>query len=172
VWIGRLEPFFVFCGAILLTAWFLNLLANPAYYGFLGEGAARWPTVSHVVLGIGNILFGLILGYLFGVKGVVVGFALALILASMTVSHAYRRQHQVRFAALVQRGSLSFLTATTVAAAIVWVILRVPPLAQRDGIALIVGPLVYVALVAVPVWRNPTLRETFEWLRSSRGNDD
>ncbi len=172
VWIGRYEPFFVYSGGILLGAWFLNLLANPAYYGFLGEGLARWPTIAHLIIGIGNVILGGILGFVLGAHGVIVGYAAALLVASAAVSWAYRKKHRVPLADLLSAASLQFAIATVLAGAMAFGSSRVTFVAERPVAALLLAALVYTAIMAVPVAKNPVLRDVIRWARRQDPSND
>ena len=38
LWIGRLEPLFLFFSVVLVLGWFANVMATPAYFANLGGG--------------------------------------------------------------------------------------------------------------------------------------
>ncbi len=75
---------------LLLGAWSVNLLSNPAYNEFAGRGTLGPNVTSHLVLAAANLLLGMLLGRLFGGFGVALAFALALVLGSLTTIGLYR----------------------------------------------------------------------------------
>lgn len=90
LWIGVFVPEFVTIAVALAGAWYTNSLSAPAYFAFLGLGTLRWVTVSHLVMGIANLVLGLTLGYWFGWGGVIAGFVISLVMGSLITVCAYR----------------------------------------------------------------------------------
>ena len=62
LWIGAYENNFVLFAMVLTVAWFLNILISPAYFANLGTGHLLWNTVGHVVIGVLNLILGVVLG--------------------------------------------------------------------------------------------------------------
>ena len=93
LWIGAYESTFVFFAMVLTVAWFLNILISPAYFANLGTGQLLWNTVGHVVIGVLNLILGVVLGLLYGGMGVVWGWAAALIIGSGLILLSYNAGH-------------------------------------------------------------------------------
>jgi O-antigen/teichoic acid export membrane protein len=82
---------------ILTVAWFLNTLMSPAYFANLGTGELRWNTGGHVAIGVLNFLLGVSLGLLYGGIGVVLAWALALLIGSGFILFSYHIGHRIPF---------------------------------------------------------------------------
>lgn len=117
VWIGYYEDTFVIFTMILAVAWFFNLLIYPAYFTNQGTGQLLWNTVTHVAVGVLNLIFGLILGTLYGGMGVVAACALALIAGGSLVVIFYHRDHRIPMRELVPQDSPLLFLAVAVGAA-------------------------------------------------------
>ena len=107
LWIGTYNPTFVTFSVLLFIGWFLNLLAGPAYFANMGTGDLRWNVISHVVNGLLNLGLGVLLGWLFGGTGVVIGFVAALILASAVIAFTYESKHRVGVRQLFESTTLA-----------------------------------------------------------------
>ncbi len=92
VWIGRIESVFVYSSAVLSIGWCLNTLIVPAYMMNLGTGDLRWNTISHLIIGFVNTLFGWILSRFYGAEGAIVGWSLALSLGSIGLLYGFHKQ--------------------------------------------------------------------------------
>lgn len=104
VWIGRQEPLFCSFGVLLGVGWFFNVLAGPAYVGYLGIGDLRWNVVGHITIGILTIALGFLGGLLYKGTGVVVGWVVSLISGSVLIIFSYNRQHKVSLGTLLPSG--------------------------------------------------------------------
>lgn len=78
--------------AMLLAAWGVNLLSNPAYNEFAGRGTLGPNVVSHLVLALANVGLAVLMGGLFGGIGVVGAFAGALVLSSLVTLGLYHKR--------------------------------------------------------------------------------
>lgn len=109
IWFGRYEPQFVALALALVVAWYANGLTTPTYFAYLGEGRLRWITVSHIALGVGNAILGLILGPMFGWPGVTAAFVLSLTVGSLVPVWTYHREHRLRLHQMLSRQDLVLL---------------------------------------------------------------
>jgi O-antigen/teichoic acid export membrane protein len=89
IWIQEVEPVFVVSASLLYVGWFLNLMANPAYFANLGSGALYWNVVAHLGMGGVNVLAGYVLGSLFGWLAVVGVLALSIIGGGVSARAGY-----------------------------------------------------------------------------------
>lgn len=103
VWIGRMEPIFVWAMVWLCAGWLLNTLAVPAYFASLGTGEMRVNVVSHVVMTISNILLAIHLGKIAGGLGVVAGWAIALGVGGVSLNLLYCNQKSIALGSLISR---------------------------------------------------------------------
>jgi O-antigen/teichoic acid export membrane protein len=83
--VGHVDSFLVGTGVLLTLAWFVNTLSAPAYFTLLGQGAARWNLLGHVVTGLLTAMLCSLLGRWYGGAGVSVGYAIAIAAGSMVV---------------------------------------------------------------------------------------
>ena len=67
---------------ILIIAWCLNTIAAPAYFFNMGDGRVWHNTKTHIIIGVLNILLGVLLGYFYGWPGALLGTSLAIIIGS------------------------------------------------------------------------------------------
>ena len=67
---------------IFAVAWGFNTFTGPAYFINMGTGQVRWNTISHVLMGILNVLLCWVLGARFAAEGVVFSYAIALVVPS------------------------------------------------------------------------------------------
>lgn len=110
VWLADgYHPMFMGFAVILLAAWFLNLLSNPAYYANLGTGELRWNVIAHIAIGGLNVVLGMLLGYAFGAYGVVAAFALALLIGSSITAVSYHVLYNIRLHQLLETSQLMLL---------------------------------------------------------------
>jgi O-antigen/teichoic acid export membrane protein len=94
LWIGSYERQFIIMTIYATVAWYINSVTAPAYFAYLGQGKLRWITMAHIVMGIVNLLGGLVLGNFFGWHGVITAFAVALVLGSVIPVWMYHREHR------------------------------------------------------------------------------
>ena len=82
LWIGFLESTFVFSMILLSVAMFVNILVGPAYFSCVGEGKLNLVLKSQILIGVLNLILGLILGYFFYGKGVIISWAISVSVSS------------------------------------------------------------------------------------------
>lgn len=95
LWIGSYERQFIIMTIYATAAWYINSITAPAYFAYLGQGKLRWITMAHIVMGIVNLLGGLVLGDYFGWHGVITAFAVALVIGSVIPLFAYHREQRI-----------------------------------------------------------------------------
>jgi O-antigen/teichoic acid export membrane protein len=158
LWIGELEPTFAGMAVLLTVGWFLNGLTNPAYFVNLGTGRLLWNTLSHVAIGVLNVVLGYVLGMALGGNGVVLAWILALVLGSSIVMLAYHREQGLaaRTLQLGEGGVLLAWCLVGIAGAwlVQWLLLaRVPAL-----LLLVAAAAAFAAVVLLPAWMHPMRR--------------
>jgi hypothetical protein len=174
IWIGRYEQLFVTMAWLLLGGWFLNTLANPAYFSNLGIGRLRGNVVGLLITGVLNVILGIALGVMFGATGVVLGFVVALLVGSLSIAWAYHREHGIRTRALLQRETGRVALASLLGCGtMLGLYYGLPTVRLWPRIGLACAS--YAALMAGPAWMHPVRRLLGDWagtLKRSTTADD
>ncbi len=119
-WVGSADSMFILFSFIIIIGWFLNTLISPAYFDNLGRGTLFWNTMSHVVIGVLNLILGIALGFFFDGIGVIIAWFISLSLGSLVVLIAYHRNHNIPFASIFPEENTGFLLITIFSIAVVW----------------------------------------------------
>jgi O-antigen/teichoic acid export membrane protein len=155
VWLGEVRVVFTTFASIILVAWFLNTLSNPAYFAFLGDGNLRWNVAGHLLTGILNVFLGIVLGMAFGGVGTVTAFAIAVVAGSSVVLISYQRLHDIDWGSLLQASTL-LVAVIGVSALVLMRIFHMYLLDQFGSWwALIVSSVAYLVALALPLWTHP-----------------
>lgn len=105
LWIGRYENNFIIFAILLSVGWFLNSLASPAYFVYLGIGQLYWNVTGHLIIALLNLGLGILLGMLSNGIGVVVAWAISLSLGSSLIYLSYHIKHKIPLAELLPKAS-------------------------------------------------------------------
>ena len=172
IWLGDHNPTFVLYAWILGCGWFLNLLSGPAYFANLGSGHLRWNTWAAVLMSVLNGALGLALGVTLGSTGVVLGFAVAVVVGALLVASVYQREYRILWTQVIEWETVRILVGGLLAGLLLllstsratwqtsaWPLLAVGATVQL-GIA--AGGLLYHPLraEATLLFRSLTLRQT------------
>ncbi|MEA5112588.1 MAG: oligosaccharide flippase family protein [Geobacteraceae bacterium] len=95
VWIGSSNVVFMLALHVLLFAHMINILSNPAYFSNLGTGWLSVNLFAHVSMAITNLLLAYILGNIYGGQGVIIAWAVTLVLGSAYICCSYHRKHNI-----------------------------------------------------------------------------
>jgi O-antigen/teichoic acid export membrane protein len=76
--------FFLFLSLSAL-AWFINTLSSTAYFINIATAEVGINTWSHISIGVLNLMLGLLLGSVWGARGIMLAYAFALILGSLMI---------------------------------------------------------------------------------------
>ena len=155
LWIGRIDAQFILFGSILAAGWGLNTLTGPAYFLNLGTGDLRWNSIAHVVMAIVNVLFSLLLGWLLGALGVVIGAMVALIVGSWFVIHALHKQYEISFRTIVpfEHNLLVLVVSLCIALSIF-----INPLDILENTSAVSGSInlgIYLVITGLVMWFHP-----------------
>ncbi len=155
LWVGSYQPQFVANALLLTLGWFLNGFINPAYFSNLGSGKLKWNTISHVTIGVLNVVLGLLMGYAFGGMGVVAGWVVALAVGSSVVLVTFHLDNHIPLAEMFPRENLALLLCCLFGIAAAWLTYR--QVQYDSGIfrILTLCPLAFGLAVALPLWRHP-----------------
>jgi O-antigen/teichoic acid export membrane protein len=164
VWIGRDETLFVVFSAVLVVGWFANNMAVPAYFGNLGSGHLRWNTLSHVLIGILNAGVGLLLGYLFGPIGVVIGFAISLVAGAGLLVVKYHADNRVAPGHFLPAENWGLIVVCAAAPPACWLSYY----SFKDSLGLswliLIFVLIFTGLVLPFMWKHPLRQQVLDWL--------
>ena len=94
--LGTVEPTFIWILTFLVIGWGINSLNIPAYMVNLGTGDLKWNVISHLVIGVLNLLLCFVIGYLFknGVY-IILSWIIALILGSLIIIIEYHHRNKL-----------------------------------------------------------------------------
>ena len=116
IWLGRVDKGFLIIGWLMCVGWAVNSMAVAAYFSYLGLGRLRWNTISHLCIGLGNVLFAVAISYFLGPIGIVAGSMLALGCGSVMLVIVFQQEHGIRFRALVPPESAGLFLACAASA--------------------------------------------------------
>ncbi len=163
LWIGHYEHVFVLCLLFLTTGWFLNILSNPAYFGYLGIGRLRWNIVGHLVIGILSLVSGILLGRNFGGLGVVFAYAAAIPIGSSITLWAYHREYGIRWIELAGRHTGPLLLAGIGGELVIFFLHERLSDLLHPWLLVFLLLITYGLVVAVPLWRHPVRKMLQGW---------
>ena len=164
IWIGRYESTFVLYSTLLAIGWFLNTLAGPAYFANLGTGEVSWNTISHLVTGVANVLFGLLLGSLYGGTAVVAAGVVSLITGSWIMIFSYHYRHNIPLRELLPLGSNSIALASVIGLlAVIWTYYQLGEVWRLPGVTAVMI-IIFSAIVVVPAWLHPIRKRFHGWI--------
>lgn len=95
LWIGFWEKTFIFSMIILSLSMFVNIMNGPSYFSCIGEGKLNIVLISHIILGLLNLILGFFFGHFFSGEGVIVSWGIAVIISSIYLIQAYQRQRLI-----------------------------------------------------------------------------
>ncbi len=163
-WIGYYQPEFIFVACVLCLAWFLNILAGPAYFVSLGTGYLRWNTFAHILIAIMNVIFGLVLGFLYSGYGVVLAFGISLLVGSMIIIVSYHIENHISLRALVPResveSSLASVAGMIVAGSVYYLVRKSLPLSLVSTLIITF----FLGIICFPIWIHPERKRITNWL--------
>lgn len=90
-WIGDVNTIFIFSLCIISAAWFINTMSVPAYFFFMGIGKPYYNIYMHLIHLSFTILFSLYFGVIYNTEGVIIAWALALIIGSLTTIFIFHK---------------------------------------------------------------------------------
>ncbi len=105
VWIGKPDYEFTMSAQLAVGGWAANTVVVPAYVVNLGTGELRLNTLSHVVIGVFNLVLGSALGWAFGGRAVVAGWSAALVAGSVVLLFGFHRRYALGWRDVVPGGS-------------------------------------------------------------------
>lgn len=118
LWIGQRQHEFILYTGILALGWTSNIMVLVSYFNSYSLGHMKWNLVGHLVFALGNVIFGVSLGWLFGAVGVVVGVAMALVVYALVLEMGNRAlAPRIRNTLAQEHGLFAAVAATSALAA-------------------------------------------------------
>lgn len=155
--IGQYSFEFVFMVAVLGLAWMGNIFTVPAYFINMGSGRIGWNTISHGITGVVNAGLGLVLGHYYGASGVLLAYAVALVVGSGLLYLVFTSMNEISGPVLFKREHV-WLSLGCVCVVSLGYMVPVKPeegLAYRDIGVLLGAPL----LLSLATWFHPSGRD-------------
>ena len=154
-WFGQRELQFQLFSIIAVTAFFLNTISIPAYMMNLGTGKLSNNVVSHALMGIVNIVLGVILGSLYGATGVVLSWGLALAAGTIPILAPFHRRNQIRLGELIGKFDILGLVLSILGVVIYWYCYY--SIFNGSTYYVHIGTLTIVLAIffVIPVWLSP-----------------
>lgn len=116
VWIGEVIPFFVFAVVLNSIVVFINILSNPAYFSYLGEGKLNWLIYSYFAISILNPLLGFLLGSLYSGYGVVIAWNISFLVSSIIILQSYHKVNSIVLKTVLGKQDVIFICVASLLA--------------------------------------------------------
>ena len=155
IWIGRIEEQFLLFGALLVAGWGFNNLSGPAYFFNFGTGDLKWNSISHVLMAVLNVLFGLILGPVLGGLGVAIGAMIALLIASYFLLITLHKKYRIPVWNIIPAEHYVLLIAVAFGVGGSFVITRQSSQGDNFILMQVMGLGMYTVTVAVAMYLHP-----------------
>jgi O-antigen/teichoic acid export membrane protein len=156
IWIGHIEPAFIFPLVILSVTIFFNIMCGPAYYSSLGQGKLNLLVYVHVFMAALNIILGWILGKLFGGHGVVLAWGLTFTLGSLALIIYFQRDMLIGFTRVFSKADWTLLF-TAIIFTVFAVFINVNYTKTKVIITLLTFAVVFIPLL----WSNDNAKAIF-----------
>ena len=123
IWIGNVEPVFVYSTYILATGMLINILNAQAYFNSLGEGHLSGVLFMTLFVLIFNTLSGIIFGLTVPVYGVVIAYAISTALGSVLLIRYYHKKNNIRLVEILKRSDIIIILSGIVFALLSGIVL-------------------------------------------------
>lgn len=170
---GAYHPEFVSMIGLLALAWCINIFDVPAYFINMGSGRVMWNTLSHVVMGMLNAALGWILGSLYGLTGVAIAYATALVVGSVGLIAAFQRLNRLGWG-VASSGEHFWLVAASVLVVVFGVLRPLQPSSGDSWWLLVTQLLLPPLILGLAAWFHPLRKRLLQELpgreRRAEGN--
>lgn len=164
LWIGHYETVFVLFTTLLTIGWFLNTLAGPAYFTYLGVGELRWNVIGHIAIGLLNAGLGFTMGVLFNGIGVVVAWVSSLALGNSIIYLSYHIKYRIPLIELLPKASRIITIVCLVGILSAFIIRQQFNHNCNTLILNIMILLSFSIIVFVPIWFHPMRKRLTGWI--------
>jgi O-antigen/teichoic acid export membrane protein len=170
LFLGSFQAQFISYLWIVSLAWFFNIFAVPAYFINMGTGEIKWNTYAHITMAIANLVIGYILGKNYGAIGVVLSFAVSMIIGSALLIYVFGKKNRKinilkdgeNFGAGIANTRLIFVCLATVVISWFYPINEIKLLSIANLFYFILVPIIFLFLIYVhPRVREISLRDKF-----------
>lgn len=154
LWIGYYERTFVALCVLLAIGWFINTLNISAYFFYLGIGKLRWNVVGHLIIGLLNIILGVIFGYLFSGYGVVLAWIISLAIGSLIIIFSFHSIYNISISNVIPSES-RFIAICYLIILISFLLLQsriISIVTLPSGYMLVAFGLISILAVGLPFW--------------------
>lgn len=164
LWIGHYESVFVLFAILLTIGWFLNNLAGPAYFVYLGIGELRWNVISHITIGLLNAGLGFAMGILFSGIGVVVAWVFSLALGSSIIYLSYHVQYRISLIKLIPKSNRIIIIVCLVGILSAFIMQQKFNHNSKTVILNSINLFLFSIIVFIPVWFHPMRKRLTGWI--------
>lgn len=100
IWLGNYNDYFLGTAWLMLAAMQINTLTGAAFFSNMGTGQVGVNSMAQVLIGLVNLGFGSLLGYLAGGAGVIAAYAFAIVAGSLFLLLNFQRREGLGWADL------------------------------------------------------------------------
>jgi O-antigen/teichoic acid export membrane protein len=108
-WLGGINYVFIVFLTLITISWYINSIAMPAYFANLGSGQMKWNTISHVGMGLSNLILSFIIAFFFKAIFISIGWFLALSGFSFLIIISYIRENKISLNTIMPWENWSYL---------------------------------------------------------------
>ncbi len=162
-WFGYINVNFLFFLFAINIGWFINTLSGPAYFSNLGSGNMKWNTVSHISMGLLNLLLCFTFAHVFEPRLIILGWVISLSICSMLVIYKYNTENDINLNILLDYPFKKFLllslitTFTEYIIAINFVAINLP--------LYLISVIVYMILLAFFIYKHPIRKVIIDYCK-------
>ncbi len=166
------KPEFIWLGAGIATAMFVNTICAPAYFVNVGIGALRANTIGHVVIGVLTPLLAWSLGLWLGSVGVVVGSMTALCVGSLIIILMFHATHGIPLANLAPKDCIGVLLSCIFCIAITSSACFYATAGKRSWMLFAGTAALCLFALSIPLAGHPSVREAYLALRADPSDSE
>ena len=113
LWIGKVVPFFLFSIVINSSVVFVNIMSNPAYFSYLGEGKLNKLIYSYFIIVVLNGALGYVLGSNYNQYGVVLAWNISFLFSSLYILLIYQKQNAIAWNEIIKFDNFYLFVASS-----------------------------------------------------------
>ena len=159
--IGSFEDQFYIFAVFLFCSWFINIINAPAYFAFLGIGLLRWNVLSHLMVGILNLVLCYIFGFYLGGVGTVLGWALAQSLGSLIISFKFNSLQKISFSKIITKENKMLFIISVLALIVISLIQFSLPNIWHNIFTNLGFILLFISMLFYFLWNHQIRRDLF-----------
>jgi O-antigen/teichoic acid export membrane protein len=170
IWIGYHENIFVFSLVLLSIGWFINTLTAPSYFTYLGTGKLFWNMASHILIALLNMGVGLILGSLYGAKGVIIAWMVSLTAGSFLIILSYHAREDIHLSFLLPKEYISVVCSCIVGIVLSRFLYYEIANKLHFAVTAVIMICSFALAVIFPIWLHPMRIYLMGWARRELTN--